>query len=311
MIKEENGENIKSISTIQTSFIEENEAELIKKEKELTKTLNDLREKHKNITLAYENVCDNIKALCEYHKENCGEIQEYKEEETAEKNEEGEEMKEEEKKEEVKEGEETKEEETKQNDVKQEEPKKEEVKPEEEKQVEQTIQAGEAVVEKKEGEGDNQQSLPNNLNTNAETEAQPIVVQETPEQMELINNYSNFLQQALKTFDILFLCHSKHEFLNLMREKGIEMQQQQANQGIRLNKKKRTTRRKITSSSRIAKTEGNIVNQGNEEEDNDEKYNPDKDILLRFVKEMKKSREEFVSAEKEKPKYVIKKPANN
>ena len=314
LVKEEAEDNSKTVSTIPTSIIEENEAELLKREKELTKELNDLREKHKLILLSYQNVCNNIRNLCEYHKENCGEYissaEEIKEEDKKE-----EETKEEEKKEEVNPEEEKKEEENKEEEKKEEvkeEEKKEEPKPEEEKKeeakVEDVIKEGEAIVEKKEGDENQQTTLANNLNTNAETE-EPIIIKETPEETSLINDYNNFLQQALKTFDILFLCHSKHDFLNLMREKGIEMQQQATNKGIRQNKKRRTTKRKMTNNSIIVKTESNV--QGIEEEDNDEKYNPDKDILLRFVREMKKSRDEFVIPEKDKPRIVIKKPINN
>lgn len=308
LVKEEAEENSKTVSTIPTSIIEENEAELLKKEKELTKELNDLREKHKLILLSYQNVCNNIRNLCEYHKENCGEYissaEEIKEEDKKEEDTK-EEVKEEEKKEEPKPEEEKKEEnneEEKMEEVKEEEPKPEEAK------VEDVIKEGEAVVEKKEGDENQQTTIANNLNTNAETE-EPIIIKETPEETSLINDYNNFLQQALKTFDILFLCHSKHDFLNLMREKGIEMQQQAANKGISQNKKRRTTNRKMTNNSRVVKTESNV--QGIEEEDNDEKYNPDKDILLRFVREMKKSRDEFVIPEKDKPKIIIKKPINN
>ena len=308
LVKEEAEENSKTVSTIPTSIIEENEAELLKKEKELTKELNDLREKHKLILLSYQNVCNNIRNLCEYHKENCGEYissaEEIKEEDKKEEDTK-EEVKEEEKKEEPKPEEEKKEEnneEEKMEEVKEEEPKPEEAK------VEDVIKEGEAVVEKKEGDENQQTTIANNLNTNAETE-EPIIIKETPEETSLINDYNNFLQQALKTFDILFLCHYKHDFLNLMREKGIEMQQQAANKGITQNKKRRTTNRRMTNNSRVVKTESNV--QGIEEEDNDEKYNPDKDILLRFVREMKKSRDEFVIPEKDKPKIIIKKPINN
>ena len=308
LVKEEAEENSKTVSTIPTNIIEENEAELLKKEKELTKELNDLREKHKLILLSYQNVCNNIRNLCEYHKENCGEYissaEEIKEEDKKEEDTK-EEVKEEEKKEEPKPEEEKKEEnneEEKMEEVKEEEPKPEEAK------VEDVIKEGEAVVEKKEGDENQQTTIANNLNTNAETE-EPIIIKETPEETSLINDYNNFLQQALKTFDILFLCHSKHDFLNLMREKGIEMQQQAANKGITQNKKRRTTNRRMTNNSRVVKTESNV--QGIEEEDNDEKYNPDKDILLRFVREMKKSRDEFVIPEKDKPKIIIKKPINN
>ena len=308
LVKEEAEENSKTVSTIPTSIIEENEAELLKKEKELTKELNDLREKHKLILLSYQNVCNNIRNLCEYHKENCGEYissaEEIKEEDKKEEDTK-EEVKEEEKKEEPKPEEEKKEEnneEEKMEEVKEEEPKPEEAK------VEDVIKEGEAVVEKKEGDENQQTTIANNLNTNAETE-EPMIIKETPEETSLINDYNNFLQQALKTFDILFLCHSKHDFFNLMREKGIEMQQQAANKGITQNKKRRTTNRRMTNNSRVVKTESNV--QGIEEEDNDEKYNPDKDILLRFVREMKKSRDEFVIPEKDKPKIIIKKPINN
>ena len=239
LVKEEAEENSKTVSTIPTSIIEENEAELLKKEKELTKELNDLREKHKLILLSYQNVCNNIRNLCEYHKENCGEYissaEEIKEEDKKEEDTK-EEVKEEEKKEEPKPEEEKKEEnneEEKMEEVKEEEPKPEEAK------VEDVIKEGEAVVEKKEGDENQQTTIANNLNTNAETE-EPIIIKETPEETSLINDYNNFLQQALKTFDILFLCHSKHDFLNLMREKGIEMQQQAANKGITQNKKRST-----------------------------------------------------------------------
>lgn len=313
LIKEESEENSKTISTIQTSRIEEDEAELLKKEKDLTKTLNDLREKHKGIVLVYDKVCENIKFLCEYQKESCSDIkepekkeednnQETRPEETkAEETQPVETKPEEEKKEELHLGDEPKEEEEK----KEEEKKDSEVpKGEEEKKEEAPI----VSEEKKEGDDVNPETIPN-LQTNAETEAK-IEVKETPEETELINEYNIFLQQALKTFDILFLCHSKHDFLNLMREKGIEMQQRQENQGMRVNKKRRTTRRKMTANSRVAKTEPN-ARLSNEEEDNDEKYNPDKDILLRFIREMKKSRDEFVIPEKDKPKVVIKKPINN
>ena len=38
----------------------------------------------------------------------------------------------------------------------------------------------------------------------------------------LINLYNNYLIEAEKNIDILFLCHSKKEFLNMLREKEIE-----------------------------------------------------------------------------------------
>ena len=46
----------------------------------------------------------------------------------------------------------------------------------------------------------------------------------TPEEEECINDYEKFLKKVLKAFNILYLCKSKQEFLNIMKEKGINQQ---------------------------------------------------------------------------------------
>ena len=42
------------------------------------------------------------------------------------------------------------------------------------------------------------------------------------EETSIITAYSDYLVGAEKTIDMLFLCHSKQEFLNMMRQKGME-----------------------------------------------------------------------------------------
>jgi hypothetical protein len=46
-----------------------------------------------------------------------------------------------------------------------------------------------------------------------------------PNEEELLKSYIEFLESTSKTMDMLFLCHSKQEFLNMMRERGVEANQ--------------------------------------------------------------------------------------
>jgi hypothetical protein len=70
LIDEETEENFKNINAIHIDRIEEDEEALIKKERELMKTLFLLQQKHKDINLAYENVMENMKSLIAYQDEN-------------------------------------------------------------------------------------------------------------------------------------------------------------------------------------------------------------------------------------------------
>ena len=308
LIDEETEENFKNINAIHIDRIEEDEEALIKKERELMKTLFLLQQKHKDINLAYENVMENMKNLIAYQDENI--------------NPNHEELKEEEKNTEdnshfvggeivdvnANEGEQQGEE-------------AENKEPEEEKNAEPVENAENAVNEeqkvedgekKENDEINNNADTLGNINTNEETVPQQqeteVVVEETPEETELINKYHTFLKQALKTFNILFLCHSKQEFLNLMNEKGMEMQlEKEKMERMQLEGKKkgrRSTRKRLTN------TGSNVFQKpsaplGAEEEDEDKEI-IDKDILNKFMREIKKSREDFVTGDN-KQKFAIKK----
>ena len=163
--------------------------------------------------------------------------------------------------------------------------------------------------EKKETDDNGLDTL-GNVNTNEETvpqQQETVVVEETPEETELINKYHTFLKQALKTFNILFLCHSKQEFLNLMNAKGMEMQQEKEKlERMQLDNKKkgrRSTRKRLTNTSSAFQKPSAPL--GAEEEDEDKEI-IDKDILNKFMREIKKSREDFVTGDN-KPKFAIKK----
>ena len=311
LIDEETEENFKNINAIHIDRIEEDEEALIKKERELMKTLFLLQQKHKDINLAYENVMENMRSLIAYQNENI--------------NPNHEELNEEEKNEDCARGEPVEEPkdtiEGERVDIEQEEKKEEEKNAEEENKPnenvnnadneEQTLVDG----EKKENDDNNNNNVDTigNINTNEETvpqqgEHEIIVVPELyDEETELIDKYHTFLKQALKTFNILFLCHSKQEFLNLMNEKGMEMQlEKEKMERIQLeNKKKgrRSTRKRLTNTGGAFQKPSAPLNA--EEEDEDKEI-IDKDILNKFMREIKKSREDFVTGDN-KPKFAIKK----
>ena len=110
----------------------------------------------------------------------------------------------------------------------------------------------------------------------------------TPEEEECIKGYEALLKKILKAFNILYLCKSKQEFMNLMREKGINQQGEIRTNKMR-NKTKKGTKRGTLRANKI-KTEDIEVKKNNEgdEEDDLSKYDPDKNILARFIKEQKK-----------------------
>ena len=296
VLTKEEEEESKTVSTIPTTYIEEEEKKLIQEEKDLTKYLYDLGEKHRAVNLSYKKVLENIVALNEYAEEHplnvdLGEEEEEEDEkvvglhlgdteenkptnlETQKEGEEGDERKDEENAEEKKEGEEEKKEEEKKEEEKKEEEKKE----------------GEEG-EKKEGE--------------EREEKKPIEL--TEEEIELINTYTKWLKKSSKTFDVLFLCHSKIEFENMMRDKGLEESQVKQSSGPTVIYKKRpgrqrTTRRLVTNLSRISRITKEDIDKAvatevknKQEEDEESNYDPDRDILRRFMNEQKKEVQDFI-----------------
>ena len=129
----------------------------------------------------------------------------------------------------------------------------------------------------------------------------------TPEEEECIKGYEALLKKILKAFNILYLCKSKQEFMNLMREKGINQQGEIRTNKMR-NKTKKGTKRGTLRANKI-KTEDIEVKKNNEgdEEDDLSNYDPDKNILARFIKEQKKEIDDFVNVKK----VEVKKPVPN
>ena len=129
----------------------------------------------------------------------------------------------------------------------------------------------------------------------------------TQEEEECIKGYEVLLKKILKAFNILYLCKSKQEFMNLMREKGINQQGEIRTNKMR-NKTKKGTKRGTIRANKI-KNEDIEVKKNNEgdEEDDFSNYDPDKNILARFIKEQKKEIDDFVNVKK----VEVKKPVPN
>ena len=118
---------------------------------------------------------------------------------------------------------------------------------------------------------------------------------------DLINDYQLLLKKVAKTFDALYLCHSKQEFLNMMKErKVVEVSDTSA---LRKPQAKKTTKRltKITTrrgsvNNRYTKPETKYtVSDNKDEEDDKSNYDPDIKILNKFMKEQNKEKENFIS----------------
>ena len=116
------------------------------------------------------------------------------------------------------------------------------------------------------------------------------------EETNLINKYNYFLKQALQQFHMLFLCHSKEEYIKMIEEKGRELERNnernmKKNKGefIKRNVKKGT---KNPENYGVKKT--NKL-QGEEEFDYDDNYKVDSEIFNKFLKEMKKKKEDFLT----------------
>ena len=313
VLTKEEEEESKTVSTIPTTYIEEEEKKLIQEEKDLTKYLYDLGEKHRAVNLSYKKVLENIVALNEYAEEHplnvdlgdeeeeeddkvgglhLGETEENKPTnlETQKEGEEGDERKDEENEEEKKEGEEEKKEEEKKEGEEGEKKEGEEGEKKEGEEGEKKEGEEGEEGEKKEGE--------------EREEKKPIEL--TEEEIELINTYTKWLKKSSKTFDVLFLCHSKIEFENMMRDKGLEESQVKQSSGPTVIYKKRpgrqrTTRRLVTNLSRISRITKEDIDKAvatevknKQEEDEESNYDPDRDILRRFMNEQKKEVQDFI-----------------
>ena len=129
----------------------------------------------------------------------------------------------------------------------------------------------------------------------------------TKEEEECITEYEKFLKKILRAFHILYLCKSKQDFMALMREKGINSQNEKStlNKGMR-NKGKRSTKRVMKNDKSNLKTE--TENTKNDEEEDISTHDPDKKILTKFIREQKKEIDEFINFKKNATN--TKQPAN-
>ena len=129
----------------------------------------------------------------------------------------------------------------------------------------------------------------------------------TKEEEECFTEYEAFLEKILKVFKVLYLCKPKQEFLNLMKQKGIREQNEHTktniHKGLRTKTKKGTKRNKFDKNASKAET-----NKTNDEEDDISNGDPDKKILVKFIKEQKKEIDEFINVKKQ---VNVPKPAEN
>ena len=152
---------------------------------------------------------------------------------------------------------------------------------------------------------------------NEDNENKGIILTQAEE--EIINNYKYFIKQSSKTFDELFLLHSKQEFLEIMKEKGKEKIKERTQISktakpkvtVRKVKKENTQRSLLSTLSRISRKKDNYIKTTVQAEDtsklkkrdDDEisknDYEMDKDIMKKFLDEQKKERGEFLKTDKD------------
>ena len=141
--------------------------------------------------------------------------------------------------------------------------------------------------------------LSNNEEEKEEIKEKNISNKLTKEEEMNIQGYENLLKRILKVFNILYLCKTKQEFINLMKEKGINQNDLiiniNDNKNSRTSKKTRTrrnTRRSVKINSRI------LNKKTTDEEEDPSNYDHDKNIMNRFIIEQKKEIDDFIKIKK-------------
>jgi len=126
----------------------------------------------------------------------------------------------------------------------------------------------------------------------------------TKEEEDIVEGYDNLLNKILKAFNILYLCKSKTEFINLMREKGISQQNYEENKisvitTKRTKKRKKSKRGSVKSAFKKSLEESEIKKNVEEDEEDDTSNNDqDKNILNKFLQEQKKEVDDFIKVRK-------------
>ncbi|MCQ2817482.1 MAG: hypothetical protein MJ252_09485, partial [archaeon] len=185
----------------------------------------------------------------------------------------------------------------------------EEAKPEGEGEEAKPEGEGEEGEEAKEGEGEEgEEGNAEEANEEQkEEEIQVVIPEQTEEEKKAIEDYQAFLQRTEKTFDELFLCHSKFEFINLMRERGI---QEKSKKDKRKGAKKATKKQKIKISP-VCNTEPSVPSKRKDIINLDEEKDPDeaefeKDLLIQFYAELKTNEAKTNTKKKTKAKKTKK-----
>ena len=140
-----------------------------------------------------------------------------------------------------------------------------------------------------------------NKETKKEKDKEYNTIELTKEEEEYIEIYENLLKKILKSFNILYLCKTKQEFINLMREKGINQSQQLISDENIINTSKRKIAKRGNKKDVIIITSKNteIDNKKTTGEEEDSSVNdPDKNILNKFLKEQKKEVDDFIRVKK-------------
>lgn len=116
---------------------------------------------------------------------------------------------------------------------------------------------------------------------------------------ELLKSYYDFLETTKKTMEMLFLCHSKKEFLNLMKEKGYEVQ----SQNFRANAK----RESISSMKAASFTKRTVKEIQNLEPTNrtDAEYDYEDEEIRMDEEKIKKVTAEMIKSYKENVKFFV------
>ena len=200
--------------------------------------------------------------------------------------------------------------------IEEEENKEEENKEEENKEEENKENENKEKENKEEENKENEIKEEDNKENEIKEEKPKIIL--TEEEESIIQQYKSFLKQSSKKFDLLYLMHSKQEFINIMQEIGKENEVEKSYKPLR-NVVRRVTKRKTSrlfqTLSRISRASRvdlvlPIIEENKKKEEEDEKKSiadPDRDILKRFLDEQKKERDDFVNVNNENAKTKKKK----
>jgi hypothetical protein len=120
----------------------------------------------------------------------------------------------------------------------------------------------------------------------------------------IINSYNNFLLESEKTIDILFLCHNKQKFINMLKEKEIEDKfkniKKTRNKPNEKNNSKISTTNKESFTYKKNYSDMNEMEFEKEDkiEENEEKIQ--QQIYNQYMNSQKRKIELFIKNEKEK-----------